>query len=140
MDDGQAAAPAVQAHFNVPRLNPPGNFDFIDPGKWSRWRARWLRYREASRLGEQPEAEQINSLVDTLGEQAEYIILSRGIAEDTHTRVLEAFNEYFGVRTNIIVERAKFNRLVQDLDGMDSYIKKFTNKLNIAIMTIYAKS
>ena len=124
MADVHAAVPAVQAHFNVPRLNPPGNFYFSYPGKWSRWRARWLRYREASRLNEQPEAEQINSLVYTLGEQAEDIILSRGITEDTHTHVLEAFNEYFGVRTNIIVERAKFNRLVQDLDGMDSYINK----------------
>ena len=115
--------PPIQ-HRAPPRIDPPGNFDFSDPGKWTRWKARWLRYREASRINEHPDKEQINTLVYSLGEQAEDIILSRGIPEDTHDRVLAAFDNYFGVRTNIIVERAEFNKLVQNGDGMDIYINK----------------
>ena len=117
-------APQIQLRAPPPRIDPPGNFDFSDPGKWTRWRARWLRYRDASRINEHPDREQINTLVYSLGEQAEDIILSRGIPEDTHDNVLRAFDDYFGVRTNIIVERAKFNKLVQNGDGMDIFINK----------------
>lgn len=124
-EEEQAAVPVtIQHRAPPPRIDPPGNFDFSDPGKWTRWRARWLRYREASRINEHPEREQINTLIYSLGEQAEDIILSRGIPENTHDEVLRAFNDYFGVRTNIIVERAKFNRLVQNGDGMDVFINK----------------
>ena len=83
-----------------------------------------MRYRDASRLAGQEEGEQVNTLVYTLGEQAEDIILARGINEDTHDNVIRAFDDYFGVRTNTIVERAKFNKLTQCQDGMDTFIHK----------------
>ena len=80
--------------------------------EWTRWRARWLRFGDTSRINEHP------------GEQAEYIILSRDIPEDTHDNVLAAFDGYFGFRTNTIVERAKFKKLVQNEDGIDIFINK----------------
>ena len=118
------AAPVVHKHYSIPRLNPPDKFDFSDPGQWTRWKARWLRYREASRLCEQRDREQINTLVYTLGPQAEDIILAKAIPEDTHDNLINAFDTYFGVRTNTIVERAKFNKLAQGNDGMDVFINK----------------
>ena len=114
----------IHKHYSIPRLNPPDKFDFNDPGQWSRWKARWGRYREASRLCEQEDKEQINTLVYTLGPQAEDVILARNITEDTHDNLIKAFDDYFGVRTNTIAERAKFNRLVQGEDGMDVFINK----------------
>ena len=39
--------------------------------------------------------------------------------------MLTAFNDYFGVQINIVVERAKFNKQVQNAEEMDI----FTNRL-----------
>ena len=122
--DDEDETPVVHKHYSAPRLNPPNNFEFTDPGQWTRWRARWLRYREASRLCDQSEKEQINTFVYTLGPQAEDVILAKAVPEDTHDNLLKAFDTYFGVRTNTIVERAKFNKLVQGHDGMDIFINK----------------
>ena len=33
-------------------------------------------------------------------------------------------DNYFSVRTNTIVEKARFNKLVQNGDGIDTFIKK----------------
>ncbi|XP_067944963.1 uncharacterized protein [Watersipora subatra] len=57
-----------------------------------------------------------------LGEQAEDVVLSRGIEETDYDSVIDAFNEYFGVRRNLIVERAKFNKLTQGSDSIDVFI------------------
>ena len=122
--DSEDGAAVVHKHYSIPRLNPPDKFDFNDPGQWSRWKARWLRYREASRLCEQAEKEQINTLVYTLGPQAEDVILAKAIPEDTHDNLIKSFDDYFGIRTNTIVERAKFNRLIQGQDGMDIFINR----------------
>ena len=115
---------AVIRQYMAPKLNPPDRFDFNDPGAWQRWVARWTRYREASGLINRPEREQITTFIYTLGEQAEDIILSRNIPENDYNQVLGAFNNYFGVRTNVITERAKFNRLAQDSDSMDAFINR----------------
>ncbi|XP_067943316.1 uncharacterized protein [Watersipora subatra] len=56
------------------------------------------------------------------GEQAEDVVLSRGIEETDYDSVIDAFNEYFGVRRNLIVERAKFNKLTQGSDSIDVFI------------------
>ena len=121
---GQQPLNVVNNSYSAPRLHPPDKFDFNDPGQWTRWRARWMRYREASRLNTQSDREQVNTLVYTLGEQAEDVILARAIPEDNHDNLITAFDRYFGVRTNTIVERAKFNKLVQGTDGMDTFIHK----------------
>ncbi|XP_067947479.1 uncharacterized protein [Watersipora subatra] len=49
---------------------------------------------------------------------------AKAIPEDTHDNLINAFDTYFGVRTNTIVERAKFNKLAQGNDGIDVFINK----------------
>ena len=115
---------ASAIRYRPPPLSMPEKFDFDDPGSWARWSARWKRYREASGLKNQPETDQINSLLYVLGDQAEDIVLSRNITEDTHNNVLGAFDTYFGLRRNLIAERAKFNRLSQGSDSVDVFINK----------------
>ena len=114
----------ARRRFHVPKLEQPAKFDFSDAGQWQRWSARWRRYRDASGLAQSDEAHQVNTLIYTLREQAEDILLSRAIAEDTHDNVLAAFDTYFGVRRNVIAERAKFNRMSQGSDSMDIYVNK----------------
>ena len=116
-------APNVQAYVS-PKLSPPDKFNFNDSRAWSRWSARWSRYREASGLSTRPDREQITTFIYTMGEQAEDVLLSRGIPENNYLQVLAAFNNYFGVRTNVITERAKFNRLTQGTDSMDMFINR----------------
>jgi|GEM_PF-4806072 len=123
-DEEEEAPPPPVVRYRPPPLSMPDAFDFSDPGKWGRWSARWRRYRDASGLKNQPEGDQINSLLYILGDQAEDIMLSRGITEDTHDNVLKAFDTYFGLRRNIIAERAKFNKMMQNNDGMDVFINK----------------
>lgn len=106
----------------APKLNTPDRFDFSDPGGWTRWRSRWRRFREASGLDTGPEKKQINTLIYTLGEQAEDIVLSRGIEETDYESVIDAFDNYFGVRRNLVAERAKFNKITQGNDSMDVFI------------------
>ena len=120
--EGSGAVKPV--HYSAPKLNPPERFDFSEPAGWTRWSNRWRRYREASGLDTRPEKEQINTFIYTLGEQAEDILLSRGIEEKDYASVLDAFNNYFGVRRNLVAERAKFNKMTQGNDSMDVFIHK----------------
>ena len=115
---------AAPRTYIAPKLNPPEKFNFGDPLAWSRWSSRWSRYREASGLSTRPEREQITTFIYTLGEQAEDVLLSRGIPENNYVQVLTAFNDYFGIRTNVITERAKFNKLTQGSDPMDTFINR----------------
>lgn len=93
-----------------PTLDPPGNFNIPDAGKWTSWTTSWKRYRDASRINEQPKREKINTLIYSFGEQAEDN-LSRNIPKNPREKVPTISDDYFSVRTNIIVERTKFNKL-----------------------------
>ena len=110
--------------YRPPRLSALECFEFSNPRQWNRWSSRWRRYRDASGLKKIPEKDQINTLIYTLGEQVEDVALSRGIREDPHNNVLAAFDGYFGLRRNTIVERAKFNRMRQGVDSMDLFINR----------------
>lgn len=116
------------AKYRPPRLSTPKNFDFNNPGQWSRWSSRWRRYRDASGLKNLPQSDQINTLIYTIGEQAEEVMLSRNVAEYSHDNVLKVFDEYFqskfSRKRNVIAERAKFNRMVQGEDSMDTFVNK----------------
>ena len=60
--------------YSAPKINPPDRFNFGDPGSWSRWKSRWARYRAASGLRSRPDADQINSLIYSMGEEAEDVL------------------------------------------------------------------
>ena len=58
--------------------------------------------------------DQINTLVYVMGDQADDILDALHVPDDAnYDQLKQSLNAYFGVRYNLIFERAKFNRRVQ---------------------------
>ena len=101
------------------QLQPPAPFNFKRPDDWLKWKKRFQQYRSASGLTGQPEASQIDTLLYCLGEEADDVLTSTGISDDekkVYDQVVGKFDAYFKVRTNVILEREKFNKRNQ-LEG-----------------------
>ena len=104
------------------QLKPPEPFNFKDPDNWPRWKRRFEQYRSASGLAAAGASSQINTLLYCLGEEAEDVLASTGISAEAravYANVVAKFDAYFKVRTNVILERAKFNKRNQ-LEGESS--------------------
>lgn len=100
--------------FQVP---PPQKFDFSKPEEWPKWSKRFERFRVASGLELQPEENQVNALIYTMGDEAEDILTSLRLTSEQlseYNTVIERLNERFVVRRNVIFERAKFNMRQQE--------------------------
>ena len=107
-------------------LQPPGQFDFKNPDDWPRWKRRFKQFRVASGLTEDSAKKQISTLLYCLGEEAEAVLASTNATADerkVHDTVVSKFDGFFGVRKNVIFERARFNRRnQQDGEGAEHYI------------------
>ena len=108
-------------------ITPPEKFDFTQPENWPKWIRRYGRYRVASGLYMKDEEIQVNSLLYTMGDEADDVLAS--FIFDTpddkgkYDKVKEKFDHHFVVRRNTIYERAKFNQRVQGVDEpVDSFI------------------
>ena len=98
------------------RLQPPSAFNFRTPDEWPRWRKRFEQFRLASGLSDDGDAKQISTLLYCMGEDAEDTLSSTNITAEERRKyesVLGKFDEFFKVRRNVIFERAKFNRRIQ---------------------------
>jgi hypothetical protein len=58
------------------QIHPPPKFDFTKPEEWPKWIRRFERFRIASGLELQSEEYQVNTLIYTMGDDAEYIVTS----------------------------------------------------------------
>ena len=104
------------------RLQPPDRFDFKSPDIWPKWRRRFEQFRTASGLSAASAAQQVNTLLYCLGEEADDVLSSTNITDAerlVYDTVLQKFDDFFEVRRNVIFERARFNRRNQ-LDGESS--------------------
>ena len=114
-DDGPTPPPGVPAS----HLPLPGEFQGANGAQqtenWSKWKRRFERYRQASGLIKQPNEDQVSLLLYCMGDTADDILATLKIDESkaTYEEVITALGEYFDVRKNTIVERAKFNRRQQ---------------------------
>ena len=82
-----------------------------------RWKRRFEQFRIASGLSTEGGQKQVSTLLYCMGEDAEDTLLSTGITSDEKKRyqtVVDKFDAFFKVRRNVIFERAKFNRRVQE--------------------------
>ena len=87
-------------------------FDFAQPDNWPKWKKRFEHYRAASGLDKESDERRVSTLLYCLGDSADDVLTSTNIvAEDRkkYASVLAKFDEFFGVRKNVIFERAKFN-------------------------------
>ena len=80
------------------------------------WKQRFERYRIASKLHEDDEDIQVNSLIYAMGKEAAHIFKSRVFDEGDegkYEKVMEKYNEYFVPKKNVIHERARFRERKQ---------------------------
>ena len=106
---------SVAASYNA-SLSPPAAFPFETSDVWPKWRRRYEQYRVASGLSKQSEERKVSTLLYCLGKEAEDILDSTGISEEhrkQYSQVLSNFDAFFGIRKNMIIESAKFNRRCQ---------------------------
>ncbi|XP_077864282.1 uncharacterized protein LOC144349635 [Saccoglossus kowalevskii] len=117
MADQNQAVPGTP--LQATQLSIPEKFDGSTGPKqaelWPKWLKRFERYRMASGLQNKTEREQVSTLLYAMGDCADDILTTLRIDEETSTYedVKKALNDYFQVRRNIIVERARFNKRVQ---------------------------
>ena len=126
---GALAAPALQpqqppqlpANANAPpsatfSIQPPEAFDFAKPQDWERWIRRFERFRLASNLHLSTEANQVNTLIYCMGDEADDILRGQDLTDaqrQQYTSVKATLETYFVPRKNVIYERARFNQRVQ---------------------------
>lgn len=97
-------------------IMPPGPFDF-EPSSWPTWIRRFEHFRMASGLKEKEGEYQVNSLIYTMGNQADDIFSSLQLSAEqlkAYEAVKTAFDGHFVRMHNVIYERAKFNKCCQE--------------------------
>ena len=108
------------------RLSVPASFNFSRPDDWTKWKKRFDQYRIASGLAEEDEIRQVSMLLYCMGDEADTVLTSTGISQDDrkkYERVIATLDAFFKVRTNVIYERAKFNRRDQrEGESVEQYI------------------
>ena len=94
------------------QILPPEKLDFSQPEQWPRWYRRFERFRQVSGLTSKSEENQVNTLIYTIGDDADDILYSFRLTEADRKKydtVSDKFKALFVKRRNPIYERAKFN-------------------------------
>ena len=108
------------------QVSPPEQFNFTKPEEWPKWARRFERFRKASGLAEKDEETQVNTLVYSMGDEADDILRSFRLSEEDAKKydvVKAKFDGHFVKRRNVIYERAKFNQRCQEpSESVDSFI------------------
>ena len=108
------------------QVQPPEAFNFSRPEEWTKWSRRFERFRNASGLGDKSEEAQVNTLIYSMGDEADDILHSLNLTEDerkAYAVVKGKFDSHFIKRRNIIFERAKFNlRRQEEGEPVDTFI------------------
>ena len=99
------------------QMSPPEAFNFKKPEEWPKWIRRFQRFRIASGLMDKSDETQVNTLVYSMGDEADDVMRSfkfdEGEVEDFET-VKGKFEAFFVKRRNVIYERAQFNLRKQE--------------------------
>ena len=92
-------------------------------GKWGRLLES---FRIASGLSKENEDSQVNVLIYSMGDTADYLLLSFDLSEADRKKykpVKDKFDLHFVIKKNVIYERAKFNmRSQKEGEPVDSFI------------------
>ena len=67
------------ASYQVP---PPKSFNFVNPEEWPNWIRRFERFRQASGLSAKSSANQVNTLIYTMGDHADDILSLLSLSEE----------------------------------------------------------
>src|SRR5436190_7185319 len=125
-DEGNVSKTNTRSGNNNVSVSLPGQFDYSQPNQWPMWMRRFERFRVASDLESKPSAKQVNMLLYCLGEEGENLLSSFNLSVvgvDDYEIVKSKFNSYFGLKKNLIYERAKFlKRRQNESEPVDSFI------------------
>ena len=109
------------AAFNITSPEP---FSFTKPDNWEKWIRRFDRFHMSSGLAKKSQSDQVNTLIYSMGDQAEDILFSFRLSEEeakTYSTVVEKFQNYFVRQKHY--ERPKFNQRIQESgETVDSFI------------------
>ena len=104
----------------------PEPFKFKTPEDWLKWIRRFEWFRCTSGLDKKSQEIQVNTLVYSMGDEADDILSSFHLPLEDKVKydiVKEKFEGYFVKRRNVIFERAKFNQRRQEPGKpVDSFI------------------
>ena len=88
------ATPATPSY----QIAPPSPIDFSKPEEWQKWIRRFERFRQASGLSNKSEADQVNTLVYSMGDEADDNLTALILNEEdsaTFNGVKAKFDAYF---------------------------------------------
>ena len=122
-DDPPRASMTAMAMY---QMSPPDRFNFAHPEEWSKWIRRFERFRVASGLDAKDDEAQVNTLVYSMGDDADDILRSFQLSADDCKKydiVKSKFDRYFVKDRNVIYERAKFNqRRQEEGEPVDTFV------------------
>ena len=107
------------------QVSPPDKFNF-KPEEWGRWIRRFKRFRIASKLNEESEGAQVNTLIYSMGDEADDILAALKLTteeRESYETVREKLDNHLVIKRNVIHERAKFNmRMHMNGEPVDNFI------------------
>ena len=113
------------------QVSPPEQFNFSCLEEWPKGARRFERFPNASGLEEKEDEVQVNTLIYTMGDDADGILrLFRLSMTDSknYDTVKAKFEAHFVKKQNMIYERAKFNlHRQEDGESVDSFITAATD-------------
>ena len=119
-------------------LKPPEAFSF-KPSEWPAWIREFRRYRNASKLSKEDGDTQTDCLLYVMGRESEKIFSTftfapggeGGAGRESNTdfeTVVKKFDKYFGVKKNIIHERAVFQeRRQKSEESVEEFYRALTS-------------
>ena len=121
-----AAPTTTAATITTYQVSPPETFNFSQPQEWPKWARRFERFRTVSGLMAKEEVIQVNTLIYSMGDEADDILRSFDLSDvdkRVYRTVKEKFDSHFVKKRNVIFERAKFNMRKQETgEGVDNFI------------------
>ena len=108
------------------QVTAPQPFNFTKPEEWEKWLRQFERFRGASGLSAKEDEAQVNTLIYTMGAEADDIFRSFKLSEDdsrSYKTVSEKFTSHFVKKHNVIYERARFNmRRQEEGEPVDAFV------------------
>jgi len=94
--------------------------------EWSKWIRCFEQFRIASGIDKQSEEAQVNTLIYSMGDQADDLLRSFGLSADDSKKYKvdkDKFESHFVKKRNVIFERTSFNQCKQNEgEPVDAFI------------------